>query len=337
MIGIYVHHDGAGHRTRAGVLAEVLTARGHDVHLLGSTLTPGPGRIRLALDTDASGVVDHSSADPSAGGRLHWVPLRHNGLRSRMAALAAWVERERPAAVVVDVSVEVTAFVRLMGVPVVVMAQPGRRDDPAHDLGYDIATAIVAPWPPGLDAAPHLDRHRDTVTHVGGLSRYAVAPHPATTHPSAHVGGHLSGLVLSGAEGFDDPLLPDRVRAATPDIAWTVVGGSAWVDDLADLLTGARVVVTHAGQNAVADVAAHAVPAVVVPQSRPWREQVTLASAIDQAGIAVVASPDCADWSRPVAAALLGPARWDRWQTAGAWGRAADVVERVAGERSAPS
>ncbi|MFC8762138.1 MULTISPECIES: glycosyltransferase [Streptomyces] len=47
-------------------------------------------------------------------------------------------------------------------------------------------------------------------------------------------------------------------------------------------------VVTHAGQNAVAECAAARVPAVVVPQSRPHGEQHATAHALAEGGLATV-------------------------------------------------
>ncbi len=58
--------------------------------------------------------------------------------------------------------------------------------------------------------------------------------------------------------------------------------GGVWVDDPWDDLCRADVVITHAGQNALAEVAAARRPAVVVPQSRPFDEQRAMSAALDQ-------------------------------------------------------
>ena len=145
MIGYYVHHQGEGHVTRAAAIAAHL--HGTQVTGLSSRTRPdgwaGPW-VRLERD-DAPAPGD--GADPAAGGVLHWAPLAHAGLRARMAQIAAWVAATAPRLVIVDVSVEVTVLVRTMGVPVVVMALPGARSDPAHQLAYRLAKAIIAPWP----------------------------------------------------------------------------------------------------------------------------------------------------------------------------------------------
>ncbi len=88
-----------------------------------------------------------------------------------MAAVAAWVEQARPSLVVVDVSVEVAVLVRAMGVPVVVAAMRGQRDDRAHTTAYDLADALLAPWPAALPE-PWPQRWLDKTWHVGALSRF---------------------------------------------------------------------------------------------------------------------------------------------------------------------
>src|SRR6478735_10852710 len=143
-IGWYVHHHGSGHRTRMSAV------RGHldGVVVLSTLEAPADGSAWVRLPRDDDG----EPRDQSAGGSLHWAPLRHPGLRARAAAVSAWIERERPDAVVADVSVEIAVLARLHGVPVVLVAQRGIRHDAAHALAYAQAAAIAAPW----TAATHL-------------------------------------------------------------------------------------------------------------------------------------------------------------------------------------
>ena len=61
-----------------------------------------------------------------------------------------------------------------------------------------------------------------------------------------------------------------------------------WVEDPWPLLCAADVIVTHAGQNAIADVAAARRPAVVIAQPRPHDEQLSTAQALHAAQLAVV-------------------------------------------------
>ncbi|GHJ58549.1 hypothetical protein NOK12_10680 [Nocardioides sp. OK12] len=337
VVGCYVHHHGSGHLHRAGALARELASRGVVTTGLSSLPRPAdwPGEwVDLPRDDGAEpGLDDPAARAPDAGGRLHWVPRGHAGLRARHARIAAWLDTARPAAVVVDVSVEVALLVRLHGVPVVGVVLPGVRDDAAHRLGHDVADALVGLWPAGetrsvLDVAPEVGAR---VQALGGLSRFPVEPaRVAERHP-----GPPRVLVLGGSGGdawTDDEL--DRAVAASPGWEWQVLGGTrgTWVADPREAMRRADVVLTHAGQNALAEVAAMRRPAVVVPAARPHDEQVRTGAALGGGGWPAVVLPALGAGRWPdvleQARALDGGA-WAAWCDGGAARRFADVVTGV--------
>ena len=91
--------------------------------------------------------------------------------------------------------------------------------------------------------------------------------------------------------------------------------------------------ITHAGQNAVAEVAAARRPAIVVAQPRPHNEQVDTARTLHRAGIAM----GCTSW--PAAsrlpglldlAALQDAHRWREWAPGDGAVRAARELDRLA-------
>ena len=326
MIGYYVHHVGRGHLRNAACIASAL-----DSEVTGLSSLPRPAEWSgpwIELERDDTG----HPLDPGAHGLLHWAPLHDAGLTARMGRIAAWIAAARPAALVVDVSVEVAAYARLMGVPVVVMALPGDRTDPAHRLGYSLADAIIAPWPAGLAAMDRDLRHwADRVHHVGGLSRFAghrTAPAP---WPRRRV------VVLQGSGGTSiRPADVAAAAAATPDWDWRRLGPGAWSEDPWPELCAADVVVTHAGLGALADVAAAGRPAVVVPEDRPHDEQRVTACVLAGAGLAVTAGtwPDAHEWPDLLARAVDVGSSWMRWETDGAAERAARVIEAVAADQT---
>jgi Glycosyltransferase family 28 C-terminal domain len=327
MIGYYVHHQGVGHLTRARAIAARMDEA---VTGLSSIEEPagwkGPW-LTLARDDDDG----PAPVDPVAGGALHWAPLGDDGLRERMAQIAAWAATARPRLVVVDVSVEVTVLLRSMGVPVVVVGMPGTRRDRPHQLAYRMATAILAPWPQDTpDLLEGGERWAAKLRAVGAISRFD------GREPTA-VGGGRAGarrvVVLSGRGGSGlTPEALEAARCATSGWDWTVLGppGEDWVEDPWPLVCGADVVVTHAGQNAIADVAAARRQAIVVPQDRPHSEQRALARVLARTGLAAVEPtwPQAARWPALLeATAARDGARWERW-TAGGGGaqRAAAVL-----------
>ncbi|MEU9196566.1 glycosyltransferase [Streptomyces hundungensis] len=310
MIGYYVHHQGRGHLHRAQCIAAHVAG---PVTVLSSLPRPDSWRgpwVCLPPDT-ADAPVDHT-----ARGRLHWVPVHHRGHRERMGIIAEWIRRENPALFVSDVSVEAATMARLMGIPVVVAAMRGDRRDKAHRLGYDLADALLAPWPGTLPEPgwpPHW--HAKTV-HTGSISRYDGRPRPTADGHRAATRGEV--VVLLGAGGAD--VTPAHLREAalaTPDWSWTLLGGpgAPWVEDPWPLLCRASVVVTHAGQNAIAECAAARVPAVVIPQDRPHGEQHATARALRAGGLATVrdAWPGAGEWPALLAEAVARPERWAQW------------------------
>lgn len=325
MIGYYIHHHGRGHLARAMAIASALSEPVTGLSSLPRPDSWGGGWLRLPLD------VAEPAVDPDANGRLHWAPLRSAGLEARMAAVSAWIERTSPAAIVVDVSVEVALLARLHGIPVVVVALAGGRTDASHALGYDIAAAIVGAWPPAargmLDglSGPAAGRLQE----VGAIS--ALRFMEGTPEPR-------SILVLGGAGG--DDLTRDAVEAArqaTPGWTWRHVGGDSgtWVEDPGPLLREAAVVVTHAGQGALADVAAACRPAIVLPQARPYDEQRRTAAVLADSvwpAIVLPSLPAPSEWSALLGAAeTLDGGLWRTWNDGGGAGRAAAVIRRVAG------
>ncbi len=325
MIGYYVHHVGQGHLRRLVAVAAHLRTP-----VTGLSSLPAPPAwsgewVLLPRDDEP---VPAPGADVTAHGRLHWAPLGHPGLRSRMATVADWVERTAPALVVADVSVEVALLARLLGVRVALMAMAGDRDDAPHRLAHDVADGLVAPWP-ALAAAPDWpQRWNDKTSYVGAFSRFDGRP---VTHP-ADDGRRV--LVLWGSGG-DDVTDAERAAArdATPGWRWTYRLGGEPADVWDDLLA-ADVVVVHGGSNAVAEVAAARRPAVVVAQCRPFGEQVARARAVDAAGIArgLDRWPSAWDWPGLLDDALRrGGAGWSRWSPGDGAQRAAAALDALAG------
>lgn len=339
-IGWYIHHHGSGHLRRFLSIRPFLDA---EVVCFSSlpepaALPPRTAWVHLPADDvreDHDGwILDPRSASPTARGALHWAPLGHHGHSARLRQVVDVLTDLRIGVVVVDVSVEVAVLARLLGVAVVVVAQPGTRDDLPHSLAYTMAEQIIAPWPDGLIRAAHLDTVRDRVTFTGGISRYATR--------SAEIKREQTGVLLLGGRGGASPTM-DSVAAAqeaTPGIPWTAIGVaepdsddvSGWVDDPWPAILGAEVVVSWAGENAVADLAAAGARAVIIPQERPFEEQRTMAAALREHGLATVMQrwPAPHEWPGVLKSARRMQPTWGRWQTDGAAERAAAAIEQVA-------
>ena len=120
--------------------------------------------------------------------------------------------------------------------------------------------------------------------------------------------------------------------AAAAGWSFSMVGGpGTWSADHWQALREHDLVVTHAGQGAVADVATADRPALLLPQERPFGEQAATAHALARAGMATLVAPGGADWHDALHRAAAAPTAWHRWETDGAAARAAAVIEQAAG------
>jgi hypothetical protein len=353
-VGWYVHHHGRGHVGRLLAIAPHVAAE-----ILCFSSLPQPENLPanctwILLDPDNTEEPSTGGPlqdrDTDAGGLLHWAPVHHTGHRRRLTTIATTIEHSPVSAFVVDVSAEVSLFVRLLGVPTVLITQPGERTDIPHHLAFRSATKILAPWPGELLRPAHLDDYA-TVVYVGGISRFEDRATRETSgvgsgsdtgegtgsdDPTARVRSGV--LVLGGAGGTDVTAESiTAAAAATPEFAWTALGvpghgDGAWSADPWDDLRHAEIVIAWAGQNSVADLAAANVNAIVIPQSRPFAEQVQTAEALGLAGLAVVEPswPSADAWPGLLARALTLQPEWSRWRTAGAAERAAAEIIAVA-------
>ncbi|MGC0369588.1 hypothetical protein [Microbacterium sp. SLBN-111] len=330
VIGWYVHHHGFGHVAR--FLAVHPHLRG-PVRAFSSLPRPaglGDAVEWVVLPEDADAVehedgsrFDPRHADPTARGALHWAPHDHPGHRARLARIATGAADLR--AMVVDVSAEVVAFARLLGLRTIAVTQPGERTDAAHALAYDLADRILAPWAHGAVPAGALATRTDRVVWTGGISRYdgRGVERGDAERSVLFLGRVLDDDVRRDAEG----LLAAagwRTRAVGHD-------ADSRIDDPWPLVTSHTVVVSAAGQNSVADLAAAGARAVVVAQDRPFDEQRHTACALHRWGLARVAPEgvDAAGIVALVEAAAADEPDWSRWQVAGAAERAAESIEAM--------
>ena len=352
MIGYYIHHQGLGHRNRATQIARELTV---PVTGFSSLERPEqwPGEwVQLPPD-----LAEHP-VDPTANGVLHWAPLGHEGYRERMGLMAERL-RSDVDLMVTDTSAEVTLLARLMGVPTVVMAMRGDRTDRTHRAAYDAATALIAPWSRETAETYWPEEWTRKTTFTGAISRFDVPVRvpdvPGERASDAHVSGVSAsgeGSATRGTSGSAGGDVGDKTvlvvwgrggtavgdaeiaaaRAATPGWTWTVRSPENPSPDLWRELHEADVVVSHGGNNAVAELSAAHARAVVVAQPRPHDEQAATAAALERAGICVGLQhwPDAAAWPRLLARAQeLGGSRWDAWRHGDGANRAACALEEL--------
>jgi UDP-N-acetylglucosamine--N-acetylmuramyl-(pentapeptide) pyrophosphoryl-undecaprenol N-acetylglucosamine transferase len=323
-IGWYVHHQGAGHAARAlAIAAQVSVPLTLLSELPLEAPRPGVDVVRLPPDCDEGS----TSADPTAGGVLHWAPLQPALAGPRTRLLVDWLSGGDVAGLVCDVSVEAALLARLCGVATIAVRMHGRRDDAPHRLGASLARAFLAPYPERLeDPTTPLDV-RERTFYAG----FPVAPRRPVTRCEArrrlgmgdgHVvlvalgrGGHtMTASALGALVREVEQAEVVVVGAFDPSRAPRGVRVDGWVDDVGLYVAAADVVVGAPGRGLVGEVAAARRPFVAVAQPRPFDEQHAFAERLVAAGVAVVPPRPgkAGSWSDAIDGALvLLPEAWD--------------------------
>ncbi|SDM20896.1 Predicted glycosyl transferase [Methylobacterium phyllostachyos] len=315
-IGWYVHHQGAGHLQRARAVATALPRPCTIIGTLAGFDTAGLDILDLPDDRPLGDAAfdgrDGATERPEA---LHYAPLNHPGLRARMARIAEWVARTDPALLVVDVSVEVALFARLLSVPTLVVRLAGTRTDQPHCEAFRSASRVLAPFPEALDGAGVPEWVRAKTVYAGFLTGPALTATEAS-HDIVVVFGQ-------GGAGGDRPALAAAARAV-PDRTWHVLGpvsGSGaipdnlhlhgWVPDVAAYVARAALLVGGGGDGVVALAAAQAKRFLCLPEPRAYGEQTEKAAALARLGAAIVhvGWPEASAWPGLIQAGLaLDPA-----------------------------
>ncbi len=311
-VGYFVHHQGRGHAERCAAIAralkEVSPGRGMQIFSarddIFADLPPGVGITRIPSLFEPEARAPSGMDRVATPDTVHCAPLGWPGIRQAMAEMTRWFDAADPALMICDVSAEVAQLARLCSVPHVKVLQHGDRGDPGHRAAYDGAAGLLAPFDRAL-AQPEWGAGMMAKTFfAGGLGVDIALPTRAAAR--ARLGLPAAGriaLVISGGGGDGVSEAPLGVAARTfPEIRWITVGEvrrdwhatppgnldhAGWVDDMADRIAAADLVVASTGNTTTAQVLAAGRPWIAVPEWRYFDEQVEKARALARAGAAL--------------------------------------------------
>jgi len=307
-IGYYVHHHGAGHRARADAIAR---ACDWPVVLLGTGI--GAAGVDLPDDRPRSGRFDGDDAAQCRPDALHYAPVDHEGVRRRVASIAGWIAAEKPALMVVDVSVEVAMLARLASVPTICVRLNGTREDPAHLDAFRGASALLAPFSAALEGPATSEWVRDKTMYLPGIT--------AASDARRSIDRRVLVMFGRGGDPGDGTLLA-RIAAACPRWHWRVIGPATrpahapanlvfagWVDSAEREIAEASLVIGAAGNGLVGAVLAADRPFICIPEPRPFGEQQAAADRLGELGAALVLPcwPNADDWPQVLEAAMSLP------------------------------
>ncbi len=300
-IAYYVHHHGAGHLMRAIAIAKALIKqRDCEITFLGTGLSRYRSEIpseigvtELPADVPAATDVHYRTAEVP---NLHYSPFHVQGLLDRNVLILQHFQAHPETLCVVDVSSEVTQLARLSGIPTIVIRQHGDRLDLAHQLAYESADLIVAPYPESMSTPSQEGIYAYKTLFSGGFSRYDDLP----TQPDIAHEHDIAVLVGKGGTNFNSHFVYQLQRQLPEHYRLHIIGdlfrpqtnnNITMYGQLADpqpILARCSVVICNAGHNTIMEVASLRKRTVCIPASRPFDEQFAKAAALQRLGLAIV-------------------------------------------------
>ena len=235
---------------------------------------------------------------------FHYAPYYSDSYRQRAVMLSNWVARTNPTAVIVDVSAEITQYLRFLGVPVIAVRQHGDRTDRPHLAGYDAAYKLFAPYPKILDCGDTPSWIESKTIYSPGFSRYSQRVlSKSTAREQLSISSQQVVLVLNGKGGGKYSLAQiAKAAAATPDWLWIVVGEvqqdcnimprntlvKGWCEDTYVYLKAADIAIASGGHNTVMEIGTAKIPFICIPEFRPFDEQDIKARRLQDLGLCIV-------------------------------------------------
>ena len=236
---------------------------------------------------------------------FHHAPLFDRINRQQKMVLARWIEEVDPTAVIVDESVEIIQYLRLLGVPVIAIRQHGDRSDFPHLCGYSSAYKLLAPFPKILESSSTSQWAIDRTIYVPGFSRYSLnnlskgeARAKLDIQPQ-----HQIAVVLNG-KSKGRYLLSEIAAAATasPEWIWFVVGQVrrdcsslpanlsvlGWRKDIYVYLKAADIAIASGEHNTMMEIGTAKTPFLCIPDDKPFEEQRLEAELLESFGLCLV-------------------------------------------------
>lgn len=210
----------------------------------------------------------------------------------RARALAEAIERYKPKAFYCDGVPELAIMVRGMGVPVVLVHLPGNvMSDPTQVFAHELADHIVAHFPSSVEQANY--PFASKTYYSGYMSQYAGRDlKPSNQSDIRNI------TILLGYDNYDESVLKNITK--DQNTQFTIIGNKrdydldknckllGHVKDIKEAITG-EVVISAAGQNTIAELLSLGKRLILLPEPRPYDEQVVHANVLANQNVALLA------------------------------------------------
>ena len=210
----------------------------------------------------------------------------------RAKALAEAIEHYKPKALYCDGVPELAIMVRGMGVPVVLVHLPGNiMNDPTQVFAHELADHIIAHFPASLEQTNY--QFASKTYYSGYMSQYAGLGLKRSNRSAIN-----NVTVLLGYDNYDESVLATITKDQST--RFTIIGNKRDYDlakncsllgpvkDVSEAIAG-DVVISAAGQNTIAELLSLGKRLILLPEPRPYDEQLVHATVLANQHVALLA------------------------------------------------
>jgi UDP-N-acetylglucosamine:LPS N-acetylglucosamine transferase len=207
----------------------------------------------------------------------------------RAKALAEAIERYQPKALYCDGVPELAIMVRGMGVPVVLVHLPGNiMNDPTQVFAHELADHIVAHFPSFLEQQNY--PFTSKTYYSGYISQYAGRELKQSNRSDV--------TIILGFDNYNKLVLKNITKDQNTE--FTIISNKRDYDldknctllgpvkDISEAIVG-EIVITAAGQNTIAELLSLNKRLILLPEPRPYDEQVVHANVLANQNVALLA------------------------------------------------
>lgn len=292
MIGYYAHQHGNGHLNFARLFAEIFQDKMCTFSSLERPATLKGDFVQLADENpDGTANPENQVAVPDY---LHYSPVGQQSIQYRSVQILKEVLERSLKLMIVDVSVEIAALMRVSSIPYAYVKLPGHRDDPAHVQAFQGAVFVLAYYPEQFESKRTPEWLRKKTIYLGFMTDRKIEVQSKASEVVKNI------LVISGGGGNDRllkalPVLSKRFPSAEikmigmPEASFKHprLKNCGYIQDFRQLLEQADLVVANCGLNSVTEILQARKAFVAIPEERPYEEQETTAARLYEHRLAV--------------------------------------------------
>ena len=289
MIGYYAHSHGSGHCNYAKMFAKSNSDKAI-VFSESPCNTKGIKWIHLRSEhCDGSQWCREEFMEPSF---LHYAPIGLSNIMRRNLQILSEIDKHNIQLMIVDVSVEIAALMRVSSVPYAYIKMMGNRTDLAHQQAYRGAAFLIAYYPEDLEPESTPKWVKDKTLYLGFVTEkvYDNSPKHEMEFDSLLIlgkGGHqISRKLISRISEYLGKkklyILGDCDIYESKNVIH-----KGFVKNVRSYISRSKIVIAACGSNLTSEILSCRTPFLMLPQERPYSEQIIFSKALQKAGLGI--------------------------------------------------